>query len=134
MNWYENHGYAEDPFGTKHGEFIEQAVNLDKAHEYLAYNIEAGNMVLVEGKKGTGKTTLLFSVIEKFKGERKVIYFDCSSEIVELKKLMQNKYGFIGKLFNLTPKNMILMLDNFKKSAPNIAEIGLHRSLCVSSC
>lgn len=114
MNWYEEHGYIEDPFSTKKGAFVEQSVNLKEPSDELVYNIEAGNMVLVDGPTGTGKTTLLFSAIEKFEGERKVIYFDCSKDEVDIKKLMQNKYGIIGRLFNLTPKNMVLMLDNFK--------------------
>ena len=114
MRWYEEHGYIEDPFSPKRGAFVEQSVNLKEPADELVYNIEAGNMVLVDGPTGTGKTTLLFSAIEKFKGERKVIYFDCSKDEVDIKKLMQNKYGFIGRLFNLTPKNMVLLLDNFK--------------------
>ena len=114
MSWYEEHGYMEDPFSTKKGAFIGQSVNLNRPSEELAYNIEAGNMVLVEGAKGTGKTTLLFSAIEKFRGERKVIYFDCGADKVDVKELMQNKYGFIGELLSLTPKGMILLLDNFK--------------------
>jgi len=114
MKWYEDQGYIEDPFSTKKGAFIEQSVNLKGPADELAYNIEAGNMVLVDGPKGTGKTLLLFSAIEKFEGERKVIYFDCSKDDVDIKKLMQNKYGIIGKILNLTPKGMVLMLDNFK--------------------
>jgi len=122
MNWYENRGYIEDPFSTKNGVFVQQSVNLNDAQEELAYNIEAGNMVLIEGKKGTGKTTLLFSAIERFKGERKVIYFDCGKDTVDIKKLMQSKYGIIGRLLNLTPKGMILMLDNFTQLDPKDLE------------
>lgn len=114
MSWYEIHGYMEDPFSTKNSAFIEQSVNLKEPSEELAYNIEAGNMALIEGPKGTGKTTLLFSAIERFKGERKVIYFDCSKDEVNIKNLMQNKYGALGRLLNLTPKGMVLLLDNFK--------------------
>jgi len=114
MKWYEHHGYVDDPFSTKKGMFIDQSVNLDKYSEELAYHIEAGNMVLVEGKEGTGKTALMFSAIDKFKGERKVIYFDCDKDEVDVKKLMQNKFGIIGRVLNLVPKDMVLMLENFK--------------------
>ena len=122
MSWYENKGYVEDPFSTKNGVFIEQSINLREPTEELVYNIEAGNMVLIEGDKGTGKTSLLFSAIEKFKGERKVIYFDCNAEEVDIKKLMQHKYGLIGRIFNLIPKGMVLMLDNFKQLSTNDLE------------
>ena len=113
MNWYEHHGYAEDPFKVSDGP-IDKAVNLNKPTSELLYNVEAGNMVVIEGGKGTGKTTLLSAVIEHFRGERKVVYFDCSKDDVDIKKLMQGKYGVIGRLFNLTPKGMVLLLDNFK--------------------
>ncbi len=115
MKWHERHGYAEDPFSTKKGTFIEKSVNLKESAEELSYHIEAGNMALVEGGKGTGKTALLFSVIEQFRGERKIIYYDCGNDSVDVKKLMQNKYGLFGKLMNITPKGMVLMLDNFAK-------------------
>lgn len=114
MSWYETQGYIEDPFSTKKGAFTEQSVNLKVPAAELVYNIEAGNMVLVDGPKGTGKTALLFLAIEKFEGERKVIYFDCSKDKVDIKKLMQKRYGSLGRVFNLTPRGMVLMLDNFK--------------------
>ncbi len=115
MNWYENHGYVEDPFSTKKGAFIEHSVNLSEPAEELTYHIEAGNMVLVEGAEGTGKTALLFTAIERFKGEKKIIYFDCSKDTVDVKSIMQKKYGVLGKLLNITPKGMVMMLDNFTK-------------------
>jgi len=123
MKWYEDQGYIENPFDTHKGAFIEQSVNLNGPTEELVYNIEAGNIVLVDGPKGTGKTTLLFSAIDKFKGERKVIYFDCGSDDANIKKLMQNKYGIIGRLLNLTPKGMVLMLDNFKNMSKKDIEL-----------
>ncbi len=115
MKWYEHHGYAEDPFSTKKGAFIDHSVNLSEPAEELAYHIEAGNMALIEGANGTGKTALLFSTVEKFKGERKIIYFDCGNDTVDIKSLMQNRYGVLGKLLNITPKGMVMLLDNFEK-------------------
>ncbi len=115
MKWHEKHGYVEDPFSTDNGAFIDHSINLSEPAEELAYHIEAGNMVLIEGAKGTGKTALLFTAIERFKGEKKIIYFDCGNESVDVKKLMQNKYGMFGKLLNITPKGMVMLLDNFSK-------------------
>ncbi len=115
MKWYEQQGYAENPFSTKNGAFITQSVNLKEPAEELSYHIEAGNMAIVEGGKGTGKTSLLFTAIERFRGEHKLIYYDCGNDSVDVKKLMQNKYGLFGKLLNITPKGMVLLLDNFTK-------------------
>ncbi len=115
MRWHEHHGYVEDPFSTKKGAFIEHSVNLSEPAEELAYHIEAGNMALIEGAEGTGKTALLFTAIEKFKGEKKIIYFDCGNDSINIKNLMQKKYGIFGRLLNITPKGMVMMLDNFTK-------------------
>ncbi len=115
MKWHEHQGYSEDPFSTKNGAFIAQSVNLKEPAEELSYHIEAGNMALVEGNKGTGKTALLFTAIEQFRGEHKLIYYDCGNDSVNVKKLMQNKYGLFGKLLNITPKGMVILLDNFIK-------------------
>ncbi len=115
MSWYEKHGYMEDPLNTEKGAFIDKSVSLQAPSEEIAYNIEAGNLVVIEGAPGTGKTTLLCSTIEKFRGEKKVVYVDCNKNHVYIKKLLQGKYGILGKLLNLTPKNMVLLLDNFSK-------------------
>ncbi|MBI2136896.1 ATP-binding protein [Candidatus Woesearchaeota archaeon] len=115
MTWYEKHGYNEDPFSTRKGVFIEKAVNLTEPAEELAYHIGAGNIILVEGEKGTGKTALVFAAMERFKGEGRLIYFDCSKDKVNLKKLLQNRHGIFGKVLNILPKNMVLLLDNFRE-------------------
>lgn len=113
MKWYEKYGYVNDPFATDKGVFIDKSVHLQEPADELAYNIAAGNMMVIEGPSGTGKTTLLYTAIERFRGERKVVYLDCSRKDVDIKKLMQGRYGLLGKLFDLTPKNMVLLLDNF---------------------
>ena len=115
MSWYEKKGYNEDPFSTKKGAFIEKAVNLTEPAEELAYHIDAGNIVLVEGETGTGKTALVSAAMERFRGEGRLIYFDCSKDKVNLKKLLQNRHGIFGKVLNILPKNMVLLLDNFKE-------------------
>jgi Cdc6-like AAA superfamily ATPase len=115
MKWYEKLGYVENPFNTEKGVFIDKSVHLQEPAEELAYNITAGNMMAIEGPPGTGKTTLLYTAIERFRGERNVVYIDCSKKDVDIRKLMQGKYGIIGKLFGILPKKMVLLLDNFSK-------------------
>ena len=115
MSWYEKHGYADNPFDCKSLSVIEKTAGLGKSAADVIYNVEAGNMALIEGKESAGRKLILSAVIEKFRGEKKVIRFDCSKEPVDVKKLMQNRHGIIGRIFNLTPKGMILLLDNFRE-------------------
>ena len=114
MTWYEKQGYPTDPFDWKIPVAMEKISGLGTHAGDVTYNIQAGNMALIHGSEADGRKILLLAAIEKFRGEKKVIYFDCSKESVDVKKLMQKRYGLIGRMFNLTPKGMILLLDNFK--------------------
>ena len=115
MSWYEKHGYPNNPFDCKSPETIRKISGLGKHAGDVIYNIEAGNMALIDGTESAGRGLVISATIENFRGEKKLIYFDCSKESVDVKKLMQNKYGIIGRIFNLTPKGMILLLDNFRE-------------------
>ena len=114
MKWYEKHGYPKDPFDWKSPATLEKTASLGRHAGDVIYNIAAGNMALVNGNENAGRKLLLSAAIERFRGERKVIYFDCAKQPVDVKKLMQNRYGILGRIFNLTPKRMILLLDNFR--------------------
>ena len=75
-------------------------------------------MVFLEGREGSGKTSLLKQLIQKFRGFRNVIYIDLEKQdrkSFNLKRIMQKRYGFFGSLMNITPKNIILLLDNVEK-------------------
>jgi len=86
--------------------------------EDVFYRVAAGSMVFVEGKKGSGKSSILWNLIKKYRGKGKVIYFDCAQIEKELniEKLLVNKYGFIrGRILNKKPRDMILLLDNIEE-------------------
>ncbi len=109
MAWFDEYDFTSDPFrdsGDLYG--------LDKVLDELIYRIESGSMVYIEGKTGSGKSTVLRKIIEQFGGRGKVIYFDCGQfdKKVNIENLMTGKYGFFGRLLKSTPKNMILLLDN----------------------
>ncbi len=116
MKWFEQLGYPENPL--LNGE----SPQLQESADELVYHIEAGNMILIQGPAGSGKTTLLRRAIDQYRGEKKVIYFDCKNQDVNIRSLMQNRYGWFGKLFNITPRNMILLLDNFTTLSQNDLE------------
>lgn len=70
----------------------------------ILYRIASGNMLLIEGEEGIGKTALLKHAIENFGGKGKVIYLDV---------------GTFGKRFDVSKllnkkKDMILLIDNIQ--------------------
>lgn len=80
-------------------------IDREKEAEELLYRVTSGDMVLLEGKRGLGKTQLLKYVIDNFRGKGKVIYVDG-------KKV--SKHLDINELIYEKPKGMILLLDNVK--------------------
>lgn len=106
MEWYKELGFEENPFELNPLNIEKDLVGRKKEAEEILYRIESKSMVLIEGKKGYGKTTLLKYAIENFKGEGKVIYVDTKkiTDEFDINQLLYNK-----------KKGMILLLDNIKK-------------------
>lgn len=113
--WYTELGFYANPFTLNpfRGEF--KIYGREKEIEELYYRILAANMAFIEGEKGSGKTMLLRSIMDKFKG--KIIYINAAKlkKTLDIEKILNQKYGIRGNLFNIKPKNMILMLDNVEE-------------------
>ncbi|MFH0752624.1 MAG: AAA family ATPase [archaeon] len=107
--WYEELDYDENPF-TIEG----QTYGFENLINELDYAVHAGNMLLVEGEEGTGKTKLLREMIKKYGGFRKIAYVDCKKleQDPNIELLLKKRNGVIGRLFNIKPKNMIVLLDD----------------------
>lgn len=105
MEWYEELDFDENPFNMD-SKFIGNEETLEE----LFYTIMSGNIVIIEGKSGSGKTRLMKEVIKKFGGKGKIAYIDCKTIDTELniESIIQKKKGWFRK----NPKNMILLLDN----------------------
>lgn len=71
----------------------------------VVYRIASGNMLLIEGGEGIGKTALLRYAIDNFKGLGKVVYMDVGTF---------GKRLDIAKLLKGRPKGMILLMDNIQ--------------------
>jgi Cdc6-like AAA superfamily ATPase len=71
----------------------------------VVYRIASGNMLLIEGDKGVGKTALLKYAIDNFKGLGKVVYIDVGTF---------GKRVNIADLLSGRPKGMILLIDNIE--------------------
>ena len=115
MEWYEELDFDENPFSTNPKKFANNLVGMETILEDVFYRVAAGSMAFIEGKKGTGKSSILWNIIKKYRGRGKIIYFDCAQLDRELniEKLMVNKHGFVrGRILKKKPKGMILLLDN----------------------
>lgn len=125
MEWFEELDFYENPFSTDPVKSAKKLVGADALLNELFYRVEAGSIMFIEGEDGLGKTSLLKQVIRRFKGKKKVIYFDCS-EIdtkADIEALMQGRYGFFGKLLKIAPKGMIVLLDSASLSPGNIEKV-----------
>ena len=114
MEWYEELDFDENPFDTNPIKFSNKLVGIDDIFEELTYRINAGSIVFVQGKKGNGKTALLWNIIKKFRGRGKLIYVDCAAleSDLNIEGLLVRKHGLIGGLLGVKPRGMILLLDN----------------------
>ncbi len=114
MNWYEELDFEENPFDTNPKKFADKLVGMDELLEGLFYRITAGSMLFIEGKLGSGKSSILWDIIKKYRGKGRIIYFDCEQleRDLNIEKLIINKYGLLGRLFKKKPRDMILLLDD----------------------
>jgi Cdc6-like AAA superfamily ATPase/RNA polymerase subunit RPABC4/transcription elongation factor Spt4 len=103
MEWYKKFGFKKNPFELNPLNSKFDIIGRDSECEEIIYRIASGNMLLIEGKAGTGKTTMLMHAIDNFRGKGKVIYVNAA---------MLNKRLDIAKLIHKKPKGMILLLDN----------------------
>ncbi len=119
MEWYEELDYDENPFEVN-TRMVGQENLLDEAY----YTIMSGNILVIEGDEGTGKTKLLREVIRKFGGKGKVAYLNSKQIEKELniEDIVVKKSGFMGWLFKKYPKNMVLLLDDVEKLSEKNSE------------
>lgn len=71
----------------------------------MLYRIASGNMLLIEGERGMGKTALLKHAIDNFGGKGKVMYVDVGTF---------GKRFDVARLLNKKSKDMILLIDNIQ--------------------
>lgn len=121
MEWFEKRGFFENPFST---EPTTELIGFNEISEELHYRVASGSMVFLEGKDGSGKTSLLKQLIQRFRGFGKVIYVSLKKDKgCDIKKIMQKRYGFFGTLFNITSKDMILFLDDVERISKRNANL-----------
>lgn len=111
--WYKQLGFHNNPFSIKPAAFYDELLGYDHVVKKVNHSIETNKLVYVEGEYGNGKSSLLRRILHRFGGKGKIIYFSCNriEKSLNINKLLNGRYGTIGKILNLKPKNMILLLD-----------------------
>lgn len=121
MEWYEQLDYDENPL-TVETRYVGNREVLDEAY----YSVVSGNILIVEGADGTGKTKILKEMIKRFGGQGRVAYVNCKELEKELnvENVLAKKNGILGWLLKKYPRNMILLLDDVEHlSAKNVERI-----------
>ena len=111
--WYKQLGFHNNPFSIKPAAFYDELLGYEHVIKKVNNAIANNKLIFVEGDYGNGKSTLLRRILHRFGGKGKIIYFSCNriEDNINVNKLLKGRYGVIGKLLNLKPKNMILLLD-----------------------
>ena len=111
MLWYRELGFNTNPFSIKPAPFDFKIIGYDLKE--IFEKIAKGEVLFIEGKYGYGKTTTLKSIINEFGGSRDVVYYSTNrpDKDMDVDGLLYGKYGALGRIFNVMPKNMILLLD-----------------------
>lgn len=111
--WYKELGFHNNPLSIKPAAFSNDVFGNDKVIGDVVRSVTNSQIIFVHGPYGTGKTTLLKSLINVFGGNKKVAYFHCKNakDALDLDKILLGNRGFFARLFGLKNKNMILLLD-----------------------
>ncbi|NTV24156.1 MAG: AAA family ATPase [Nanoarchaeota archaeon] len=110
-SWYRKLGFSSNPFNIKPAAFQGELVAYDV--DFIYSKIDSGEMVFIEGQYGTGKTTILKSIINRYKGKNKIIYysFNEGESVFNLASLLDGANSLIRKITGVKEKNIILLLD-----------------------
>lgn len=111
--WFKELGFHSNPFSTKPAAFHDQVLGFENIVDEISYGVLNGKVVLIEGDYGNGKSSILKRILNDFGGKKKVIYYSCNrmDGRLDIKTLLNERYGFFGTLFDIKPKDMILLLD-----------------------
>jgi energy-coupling factor transporter ATP-binding protein EcfA2 len=113
MVWFRDLGFHNNPFSIKPAVFDDKVIGYDKVIDEISYGILNNKVVILEGEYGNGKSTILRRLLNDFGGKKQVIYYSCNriEARLNIKSLLNGRYGIFGKWFDMKPKDMILLLD-----------------------
>ncbi|GEM_PF-2804531 len=110
--WFHHLGFKENPLTTKVIENLEKIESYNEVIKRITASITQGKVIAIEGEYGTGKTSIIHKIIQIYKGDKKVIYYNTAraEENLDLDKLITHR-SFWTKLFKIKSKNLLLILD-----------------------
>ncbi len=111
--WYHELGFYSNPFSIKPAAFHNQVLGYEGILDDINTKIYNSNIIFIHGPYGTGKTTILKAIIDKIKGKKRVIYYNCNKieGSINFNRLLTNSGGFFRWLLGIKKKNMIILLD-----------------------
>lgn len=111
--WFRELGFHNNPFSIKPAAFHDHVVGYEKVVDEISYGILNNKIVVVEGEYGNGKSSILKKLLNDFGGKKQVVYYSCNriDAHLNVKNLLNGRYGFFGQVFDIKPKDMIFLLD-----------------------
>jgi Cdc6-like AAA superfamily ATPase len=111
--WFRELGFYSNPFSIKPAVFHDQMIGFETMVDEISYGILNNKIVVIDSDYGNGKSSILKRILNDFGGKKKVIYYSCNrmDGRLDIKTLLNDRYGFFGKWFDVKPKDMILLLD-----------------------
>ncbi len=113
MIWYRYLGFHNNPFSIKPAAFHDELLGYGHIVGGMEKDVAGKGIVFIEGAYGEGKTTILKRLLRRFGGKKRIAYFSCNriDHNLDVKKLLNEKYGRVGRWLDIMPKNMIILLD-----------------------
>ncbi len=111
MTWYDELDFAENPFTIKPRESFDEFIGNKKTVSQILDSVEKGEDIIIKGPYGSGKTSVLKSMIKKFGGNRKLFYYNAySGEEVDVESVLK-KAGLVSGFFRVRSKNVVFLVD-----------------------
>ena len=110
--WFKKLGFYNNPFSVKPAVFHNNLFGYEEMVEKMLEKLEYGDVFFIEGDYGKGKTTILKSIVNRFGGKKKVIYYSCNRKegALPVEDLLVGK-TFLSRIFRSKMKDAILLLD-----------------------
>ncbi|MEK6816997.1 MAG: AAA family ATPase, partial [Nanoarchaeota archaeon] len=110
---YRQLGFHNNPFSIKPAAFHDMLFGYEELVGRVVQAVGSNEVIFIEGPYGEGKTTMLKHILRHFGGHKKVVYFSVNrvESRLQIRKLLNERYGRLGVWFDIRPKDMVLLLD-----------------------
>jgi len=115
--WYNELGYAYNPFTIKPGFFDDEVFGYDDEIDDLILALQGKSMNFLEGDFGLGKTTIVKYIINELKGVYRIAHIsrNRSDRSFDYDSLLKGANKGFGKLLGKKAKDVVLIVDETEK-------------------